>query len=200
MNLQPYIASGILELYVLDLLSPDEKIGVERMLKVYPTLKNEVLAIENALENYAHVNAIKPNKKIEKEIVEIVNNLSLESCISFEQLPRINAYSNYLNWLPLIEQIKPNKIEGGIFTKVLKYNDEISQVLVVSEINIPEEVHEDELESFLILEGNCECIVSGKSRFMGPGDFMAIPLYEPHDVIVKSKQVTAILQRVKISL
>ncbi|RZL30872.1 MAG: cupin domain-containing protein [Pedobacter sp.] len=198
MNLQPYIASGILELYVLDLLSQDEKIGVERMLKVYPLLKEEVLAIENALENYAHANAIKPSKKLEKEITEIVHNLAIEQDISFEQLPIINEYSNYHNWLPLINQIKPHIIDGGIFTKVLKYNDEISQVLVVSEINIPEEVHDNELESFLILEGNCECIVSGKSRFMGPGDFMAIPLYEPHDVIIKSKQVTAILQRVKV--
>lgn len=198
MNLQPYIASGILELYVLDLLSQDEKIGVERMLKVYPILKEEVLSIENALENYAQANAIKPSKKLEKEIIEIVTNLAIEQDISFEQLPKINEYSNYHNWLPLINQIKPNEIDGGIFTKVLKYNDEISQVLVVSEINIPEEIHDDELESFLILEGNCECIISGKSRFMGPGDFMAIPLYEPHDVIVKSKQVTAILQRVKV--
>lgn len=198
MNLQPYIASGILELYVLDLLSPAEKIGVERMLKVYPILKEEVLAIESALENYAHINAIQPSKKLEKEIAEIVNNLAIEQHISFEQLPRINEYSNYLNWLPLIDQIKPNKIDGGIFNKVLQHNEQITQVLVVSEIDIPEEVHEDEHESFLILEGNCECIVSGKSRLMGPGDFMAIPLYEPHDVIVKSKQVTAILQRVKI--
>lgn len=198
MNLQPYIASGILELYVLDLLSQDEKIGLERMLKVYPILKEEVLSIENALENYAQANAIKPSKKLEKEIIEIVTNLAIEQDISFEQLPKINEYSNYHNWLPLINQIKPNEIDGGIFTKVLKYNDEISQVLVVSEINIPEEIHDDELESFLILEGNCECIISGKSRFMGPGDFMAIPLYEPHDVIVKSKQVTAILQRVKV--
>jgi mannose-6-phosphate isomerase-like protein (cupin superfamily) len=198
LNLQPYIASGILELYVLDLLSQAEKIGVERMLKVYPILREEVLAIETALENYAHINAIPPSKKLEKEITEIVNNLSIEQHISFEQLPRINEYSNYLNWLPLIEPIKPNKIDDGIFNKVLQHNEQITQVLVVSEINIPEEIHDDELESFLILEGNCECIVSGKSRFMGPGDFMAIPLYEPHDVIVKSKQVIAILQRVKI--
>ena len=198
MNLQPYIASGILELYVLDLLSQAEKIGVERMLKVYPILREEVLAIESALENYAHINAIPPSKKLEREITEIVNNLAIEQHISFEQLPRINEYSNYLNWLPLIELIKPNKIDDGIFNKVLQHNEQITQVLVVSEINIPEEIHDDELESFLILEGNCECIVSGKSRFMGPGDFMAIPLYEPHDVIVKSKQVIAILQRVKI--
>ena len=198
MNLQPYIASGILELYVLDLLSQAEKIGVERMLKVYPILREEVLAIETDLENYAHINAIPPSKKLEKEITEIVNNLSIEQHISFEQLPRINEYSNYLNWLPLIEPIKPNKIDDGIFNKVLQHNEQITQVLVVSEINIPEEIHDDELESFLILEGYCECIVSGKSRFMGPGDFMAIPLYEPHDVIVKSKQVIAILQRVKI--
>ncbi|RZJ82508.1 MAG: cupin domain-containing protein [Flavobacterium sp.] len=197
MNLQPYIASGILELYVLDLLSPDEKLGVERMLKVYPILKQEVLEIENALEHYANANAIQPSKKLENDMLEIVKNLTIEQEISLSQLPVINQHSNYLNWMPLLEQVKPVQLTDGIFNKVLQHNDQITQVLVVSEINIPEEIHEDEHESFLILEGNCECIVNGKSRFMGPGDFMEIPLHEPHDVILKSKQVTAILQRVK---
>ena len=198
MNLQPYIANGILELYVLDLLSPNEKLGVERMLKVYPELKQEILAIENALEQYANANAIQPSKKLENEILEIVENLTIEQDISFTQLPFINQYSNYLNWMPLVEQVKPVQLIDGIFNKVLQHNNQITQVLVVSEIDIPEEIHEDEHESFLILDGNCECIVNGKSRLMGPGDFMAIPLYEPHDVILKSKQVTAILQRVKV--
>lgn len=198
MNLQPYIANGILELYVLDLLSPNEKLGVERMLKVYPELKQEILAIENALEQYANANAIQPSKKLENEILEIVENLTIEQDISFTQLPFINQYSNYLNWMPLVEQVKPVQLIDGIFNKVLQHNNQITQVLVVSEIDIPEEIHEDEHESFLILDGNCECIVNGKSRLMGPGDFMAIPLYDPHDVILKSKQVTAILQRVKV--
>ena len=196
--MQPYIANGILELYVLDLLSPNEKLGVERMLKVYPELKQEILAIENALEQYANANAIQPSKKLENEILEIVENLTIEQDISFTQLPFINQYSNYLNWMPLVEQVKPVQLIDGIFNKVLQHNNQITQVLVVSEIDIPEEIHEDEHESFLILDGNCECIVNGKSRLMGPGDFMAIPLYEPHDVILKSKQVTAILQRVKV--
>ena len=198
MNLTLYINSGILELYVLDQLSKEERKGVERMVKMYPILKHELVAIENGLEKYALNNAINPSEKLAAEIVEVVDNLEKERKLNIENLPIINPFSNYKNWLPLAQEYLDITLADGIFNKVLQHNDKITQVLVVSEIDIPEEIHEGEHESFLILDGRCECIISGTSRFMGPGDFMSIPLLEPHDVKLKSKRVTAILQHLKV--
>ena len=53
MNLPDYINSGVLELYVLDRLAPDERRRVESYVDQYPEVKEELTEIEVALEQYA---------------------------------------------------------------------------------------------------------------------------------------------------
>lgn len=50
MNLEEYIASGILESYALDQLNADERKEVEVVLEKYPELKTELNSIEEGLE------------------------------------------------------------------------------------------------------------------------------------------------------
>ncbi|RZL51123.1 MAG: cupin domain-containing protein [Pedobacter sp.] len=199
MNLKPYIESGILELYVLNLLSADEQMGVQRMLKVYPSLITEIKSIEKALEDYALANAVNPNPKLAQVIFREIKNSQNPKALKVDNLSLINEKSDFLQWLALSNRFDPQPMVDGLFTKLLHHDEQVTQLLIVSETNIQEEIHEAEHESFLILKGECSCIVNGVARHMGPGDFMAIPLYEPHDVKLLSKQVTAILQRVKVS-
>lgn len=49
MNIQEYISSGILELYVYGALSEEESAEVTRMIKKYPEVRDEVEEIEKAL-------------------------------------------------------------------------------------------------------------------------------------------------------
>ena len=58
MNIKKYIESGILENYVLGLISDMEIQEVEQNLLQYPELKNEVYQIEDALAIYALSKAI----------------------------------------------------------------------------------------------------------------------------------------------
>ncbi|MGB3801238.1 MAG: anti-sigma factor [Lewinella sp.] len=53
MDLTAYINSGVLELYVLDRLSPDERRRVESYAAEYPEVKTEIEQIEYDLEEYA---------------------------------------------------------------------------------------------------------------------------------------------------
>ncbi|PPK86387.1 anti-sigma-K factor RskA [Neolewinella xylanilytica] len=53
MDLTAYINSGVLELYVLDRLSPDERRRVEAYAADYPEVKAEIEQIELDLERYA---------------------------------------------------------------------------------------------------------------------------------------------------
>ncbi len=55
-----YIESGILELYVLGELNVEEQAKVEAMVTKFPELKQEIEAIEIALEQYALQNSINP--------------------------------------------------------------------------------------------------------------------------------------------
>ncbi len=61
MDIQKYIASGILELYVLGQTSEEESKEVEQMMAQYPEIKEEVIAIEEALEKTAFLSAVNPD-------------------------------------------------------------------------------------------------------------------------------------------
>jgi anti-sigma-K factor RskA len=65
-----YIETGILELYVLGQLDVSEQKEVEDMAARYPGIKDEINAIEIAMEKYAVFHAIKPTSGLEKKIFE----------------------------------------------------------------------------------------------------------------------------------
>ncbi|MCO6489169.1 MAG: anti-sigma factor [Phaeodactylibacter sp.] len=53
MDIRSYISSGILEHYVLGRLSPQEEAEVEKFAEQYPEIREELDAIEVAMEEYA---------------------------------------------------------------------------------------------------------------------------------------------------
>ncbi|MET4139061.1 anti-sigma factor [Pedobacter sp. UYP1] len=65
-----YIETGILELYVLGHLNAQEQREVEKMAAKYPAIKEEITAIEIAMEQYAVKHAIEPTKGLDKQIFE----------------------------------------------------------------------------------------------------------------------------------
>jgi hypothetical protein len=64
-----YIESGILELYVLGDVTPEEKLQVEEMLSIHPAIKAEVIEIERAMELYARENSINPPENRHNKIL-----------------------------------------------------------------------------------------------------------------------------------
>ncbi|MFC4144546.1 anti-sigma factor [Pedobacter mendelii] len=69
-NLKAYIESGVLELYVLGDLSPEEIVQVEEMASRYPEMKNEIAAMEHAIEKYAMQNTVEPSADVELRLFE----------------------------------------------------------------------------------------------------------------------------------
>ncbi len=76
MNIQEYIASGILESYVLGLANDKEKAQIEELANKSPEIKAELRAIEDALESYAFANAEEPPTHLKNQIW---NKISAES-------------------------------------------------------------------------------------------------------------------------
>ena len=69
-NLKAYIESGVLELYVLGDLSPEDVLQVEEMAANYPEVKAEIAAIELAIEQYAMHNAVEPSAEVEARLFD----------------------------------------------------------------------------------------------------------------------------------
>jgi mannose-6-phosphate isomerase-like protein (cupin superfamily) len=67
-------------------------------------------------------------------------------------------------------------------------------MLVISKIDVPEEEHDNYLESFFILKGRCECTIGENFYKLGAGDFIEIPLNTPHNIKLSTPVVVAVLQ------
>jgi len=70
MNTSEYIASGILEAYVLGSITPQEKQEVECLSKIYPEIKTELTAIEETMETYAKMHEVKPSAQLKSKILD----------------------------------------------------------------------------------------------------------------------------------
>jgi len=68
-DVKAYIETGILELYVLGDISPEEKTQVEEMASKYPEIRTEIAAIEKGLEAYALDNAVEPGEQLRDKVL-----------------------------------------------------------------------------------------------------------------------------------
>lgn len=200
MTVSEYISSGILELYVMGNLSADEALGVEKMMVLHPEIRDEVTAIEIALEQYGQSNAVQPHATIKPLLLATIDYMQrLGSGEAPVAAPIMNASStsaDFAQWISRSDFQKPEAVED-IHVKLISANAEATTAIVWIRHMAPDEVHHDEHEKFLILEGTCDIIVDGKIHSLVPGDYFQIPLHSDHRVVVTSEVACkVVLQRV----
>ena len=74
MNLKEYIASGIIESYVMDLASESERAEFEQLCTQHPELVAERRKFEERLEQYASEHAALPPPTVKVKILEAIGN------------------------------------------------------------------------------------------------------------------------------
>lgn len=70
MNVTEYIASGILESYVMGVVSDQERREVECLSSVYPEIRQELDQLSSALESYALLHSVEPPASIKTKLLE----------------------------------------------------------------------------------------------------------------------------------
>lgn len=93
MNIKEYIASGVVEAYVLGELTHSEKIEFEQNLTRYPELREEVRLSELTLQELAFNAAVAPRQKLRKQILELAQSASAN-----ERVVALNPSANYWRW------------------------------------------------------------------------------------------------------
>jgi len=68
-NIGEYISSGILESYILDSATPEERKEVEKYAAIYPEIKSELEEIERAINTYATKHSIAPPSYLKEKIL-----------------------------------------------------------------------------------------------------------------------------------
>lgn len=82
MNIAEYISSGILESYVMGLLSPEETMEVQQMMLQHKEIKDEVVAIEEALISHAIGGAPALSEKVKFEVLSVISPLPISKIIN----------------------------------------------------------------------------------------------------------------------
>lgn len=159
---------------------------------------------ESLLEGYAQAHALPvPEETTER----ILHRLQKEQYFVAHRhpldpyhLPDINAHSNWLDWEVAVQHIpEPEQVEN-VFLHPLESTPERDLFVAWVRQEVPEEVHHDILESFLILKGSCICHITnpeGEQRTvrLGPGETITMQTGEQHTITITSREpAKAILQ------
>jgi anti-sigma-K factor RskA len=91
MDVEKYISSGILELYVAGALSEEQNIEVHRYAQEYPEVKEEIIAIEKSILDLSSTAAIKTGKR--KGFSDIVKRIDVD-----DPTPVVHIKSSRSNW------------------------------------------------------------------------------------------------------
>ncbi|WP_338872584.1 cupin domain-containing protein [Spirosoma sp. SC4-14] len=197
-NEQEYIHSGQLEQYCLGLLDTSEAQEVEQLANEYPAIREELDRLTMALAHYSADEPVMPRTGLKNRVMVALSQLGEAPAFDLDNLPLINALSDADQWQRSVATIEPPADFGNVFGHVLRQNEGVEQFLVWVRHSINPEDHHDERESFLILEGRCECSIGGERIQLSAGDYLDVPLDLEHTVrVISNTPVKAIIQRLK---
>ena len=84
MDKEQFLASGLLEQYVLGLTSTQERAEIERWLRKHPELKEEVSAMHDALEKYSLAQGITPPPHLKSKVLHRIDSDGPENLLQVE--------------------------------------------------------------------------------------------------------------------
>jgi anti-sigma-K factor RskA len=92
MDIQQYISSGVLELYVLQQLPATEMQEVDALRKQYPAINTEILNIQDAFENLALANAKKAPARIKEKVLAEIKTETFNTNINSAPAEKNNIF------------------------------------------------------------------------------------------------------------
>ena len=110
MNIKEYISSGVVESYVLGLLTAQERFEFEKYCEAYPELKEARTAFELALEKQAMENPIVPPADLKQKIASKIFDENKTAPV----IPIQSAPSRKFNWARFVAAASIVLLAGSI--------------------------------------------------------------------------------------
>lgn len=195
-----YLQSGIVESYVLGLATAEESKEAESLASVYPAVREAIDEFSKTLEQYALANAVAPDPAIKPMLMATIDFIArMEKGERQSEAPELNENSNisdFADWLNRPDFVLPSYVTD-VYARIINHTPQATTAVVWIKEMSPAEIHHDEYEKFLIVEGTCDITIEQTIHHLKSGDFLAIPLFANHTVKVTSDiPCKAILQRV----
>lgn len=195
-----YINSGILEMYVMGMTSAEETTQVNEMAFKYSAVRQEIEEISKALEIDSSQKYEGPNETVKPFILAVVDyteRLKGGEPMTFPPLlTKDSKVIDFEEWTGRTDMVLPEDFDN-MYAKLIGYTPEAATAISWIKTHSPFEVHTNEYERFLILEGSCDITIGDDIHHLVAGDFIAIPLHIGHSLVVTSNvPCKVILQRV----
>lgn len=195
-----YINSGILEMYVMGMTSTEETIQVNEMAVKHLEVRQEIEEISKALEIDAAKTHLTPNETIRPFLLAVIDyseRLKNGEPMTFPPLlTKDSKIIDFEEWTSRADMALPDDFEN-MYAKLIGYTPEASTAISWIKTHSPFEIHTNEHERFLILDGSCDITIGNDIHSLKAGDFITIPLHIGHSLVVTSDiPCKVILQRV----
>ena len=119
MNIKEYISSGVVESYVLGLLSAQEKFEFEKYCEAYPELKEARTAFELALEKQAMENSMAPPAALKQKIASKIFDQNKTA----RAIPIEIGATNKFNWAKFAAAASIILLAGSIWWAISLKNE-----------------------------------------------------------------------------
>lgn len=131
MNIKEYISSGIIELYVLGICSPDEEKEIESLRLQYPELDAAILQYEMQLENEMQQQATIPSAEIDEKILKTFDLLNKPTIA----LPVYKENNRSVSWWKMVAAASVLLLITSAVFNYLLYNKTKRQELALQSKN-----------------------------------------------------------------
>ena len=99
MNIKEYISSGVVESYVLGLLTAQERFEFEQYCEAYPELKAARDAFELAIEKQAMENAVTPPANVKEKVFSVIQQKAASNTSKIVGMEPTTRKSSGLRWM-----------------------------------------------------------------------------------------------------
>lgn len=201
-ELEKYKNEGLIEAYCLGTLADETARDITALAKTNIELKNE---IDETIQALTLIKSEKLSDDVKIKVLGTLDELMEPAIIDLMNPPLINFYSDASAWSNSLKKIVATNVEEGIGHYVLVDNEDIQLNLVWLYDVLTEEGHDDSefSESFLILEGRCECDFEGQIFQFSAGDYFDIPVNTRHiikNISTELPYVKGLVQRKRLAV
>lgn len=187
MNVEKFIASGILENYCLGFTTEAENAEVELYASLYPEVKKELEHFRSVFENYVLSNKIVPSPHVKFAVMQSVYKHQLEKDDVYPPLLSAGRSTDDIaSWIANHPLPPPEGAYDNLFIRKLPSTEFFTNFIVWAKSGLETEMHTDCKEYVYVIKGSCTVYFEGEARSYVAGDLIIIPPCIHHNAMVTS--------------
>jgi mannose-6-phosphate isomerase-like protein (cupin superfamily) len=192
LDINAYIASGVLEHYVFGLLEKEKAAEVEKTALEFPVIAQEIESIQAVVEQYISLYQKQPPFELKNKILEAINQYEVSLPPELTLNSQLSDYSNWIN----DRAIQPPENFDNLFAWPIGKRPASQLFVLWIRKEEKEHTHTAYTEMAMVVEGTCIMHINGEDIPYQKGDVVEMKPGTLHGVTVTSKTpMKAILMR-----